>query len=346
VRSIFILAFFGASALYSQEFTRGVGAYPGAPSENFSPTLQPGGSGGLARPTGEIRGTAALRTPARSRFYRLVFFNARPLNWTISGVYFFRGGSRVQIGGPYSFTSAWKSTGAGEEWVYVDLGAQSAVEGVKLSWIARAQAGSLQLSNDAQSWTDVHSLDTAEIKLPQPVQARYVRVLMTKPESPQGYVLSELEVIGRGGVVPAPQAAAPLTGRKLMLAGGPWKVERESEVRAAGPALSTPGFPDAAWLPATVPGTVLASYLNAGAIANPDFSDNQNMVSDSYFYSGFWYRTEFVSPVPAAGQHIWLNFNGVNWKADVWFNGQQLGRIEGGYMRRQFDVTSKLRPGA
>ena len=168
---------------------------------------------------------------------------------------------------------------------------------------------------------------------------------MTQPESPQGYVLSELEVIGRGGVVPAPQAAAPLTGRKLMLAGGPWKVERESEVSAAASALSTPGFPDAAWLPATVPGTVLASYLNAGAIANPDFSDNQNMVSDSYFYSNFWYRTEFTPPPAAAGQRVWLNFNGVNWKAEVWLNGQQIGRIEGGYMRGQFDVTSKLKPG-
>ena len=30
---------------------------------------------------------------------------------------------RVEVGGPYDFTSAWMSAGTGEEWVYVDLGA-------------------------------------------------------------------------------------------------------------------------------------------------------------------------------------------------------------------------------
>src|ERR1039458_5976624 len=34
-----------------------------------------------------------------------------------------------------------------------------------------------------------------------------------------------------------------------------------------------------------------------------------------------------------------------NWKADVFLNGEEIGRIEGGFMRGRFDVTSKLRPG-
>jgi beta-galactosidase/beta-glucuronidase len=51
-------------------------------------------------------------------------------------------------------------------------------------------------------------------------------------------------------------------------------------------------------------------------------------------------------PKPKAGEHVWLNFDGVNWKAEVFFNGQSLGRIEGGFMRGKFDVTRLLRPGA
>ena len=41
----------------------------------------------------------------------------------------------------------------------------------------------------------------------------------------------------------------------------------------------------------------------------------------------------------------WLNFDGINWKADVFFNGEKLGRIEGGFMRGRFDVTTRLLAG-
>ena len=94
-----------------------------------------------------------------------------------------------------------------------------------------------------------------------------------------------------------------------------------------------------------MPGTVIASYLNAGAIPDPNYSDNQLMISDSFFYADFWYRDEFTAPAVAAGKHVWLKFDGVNWKADVFLNGQQLGRIEGGFMRGRFDATKLLRPG-
>lgn len=43
---------------------------------------------------------------------------------------------------------------------------------------------------------------------------------------------------------------------------------------------------------ATVPGTVLSSYKNIGAIADPNYADNQLQVSESFFWSNFWYRDE------------------------------------------------------
>ncbi len=98
-------------------------------------------------------------------------------------------------------------------------------------------------------------------------------------------------------------------------------------------------------MPATVPGTELTSYFNDGAIPDPGFGDNQFAISDSFFYSDFWYRHEFVPTTTAPGRHVWLNFDGINWKADVYLNGAKLGRIEGGFMRARFDVTNLLRPG-
>ena len=84
---------------------------------------------------------------------------------------------------------------------------------------------------------------------------------------------------------------------------------------------------------------MLTSYYNAGAIPDPNYGDNQLAISDSFFYADFWYRNEFTIPAPAPGQHVWLNFDGINWKAEVFFNGEKLGRIEGGFMRGRFDVT-------
>ena len=143
---------------------------------------------------------------------------------------------------------------------------------------------------------------------------------------------------------PKPAAAARADGR-LDLAGGAWRLQRDSQVKAEGDVVSKPGYADSDWLVATVPGTVLTSYLNVGAIPDPNFGNNQNMISDSFFYADFWYRNEFVAAPAAPGKHVWLNFDGINWKADIFLNGKKLGRIEGGFMRGRFDVTSLLRPG-
>ena len=298
-----------------------------------------------------------LEQVCRNRYYQVRFHSphtadeAPQWQWRVGQVEFYKGEQRVQIGGPYSFTSAWMSAGLGEEWVYVDLGARCTFDRIALYWIARAAEGTIQISDDAHTWHDLQPLPTSsglidDIKLSQPRQARYVRVWMTRPATPDGYVLSEFEVYGRGGPVAHPKAAlAPVDG-KLGLAGGAWRLQRSSLATADGAAYSKPDFKDDSWVVATVPGTILTSYLNVDAIPDPDYGKNQLYVSDSFFYSDFWYRTEFPAPALQHGEIAWLNFDGINWKADVFLNGEKLGRIEGGFMRGRFDVTGKLKPGA
>jgi len=297
---------------------------------------------GMARPSGDIRPSVKLAAAAHNRFYRITFSDARARSWHVNDVSFFRGAERVHVGGPYHFSSAWKSAGTGEEWVYVDLGAQCAIDRVALHWISRATAGSIQVSDDAVAWKTVGALQD-ELKLATAVKGRYVRVLMQKAAGPEGYVLSELEVFGTGGPVAVAKAAAPGTASHTELAGGAWRVERDSVVKADGAALSKAGFDDSRWMVATVPGTVLVSYLNASALPDPNYADNQMMISDSFFQSDFWYRDEFVPNTPP-GKKVWLNFDGVNWKAEVFLNGERLGTTDGTFLRRRFDVTSKLRP--
>jgi len=302
-----------------------------------------------------------FKSAQQSRYYRVEISLAngaaqsgaeRFMTWQVTQVGFFHGQGRVEIGGPYGFTSAWMSAGMSEEWVYVDLGPNCEFDTVKLYWIARAAEGKVQVSEDADSWRDLADIGRQaggaesgaleEIRLPRTEHGRYVRVLMMRPATAHGYILSELEVFGKGGLSARPKATPAPADGVLQLTGGAWRVERASEVDTAGEALSRSGFKDDTWLVATVPGTALTSFLNAGALPDPNFGENQLYISDSYFCADFWYRTEFTAPAVNAKQTAWLDFGGVNWKADVYLNGEKLGRIEGGFVRGRFDVTAKL----
>ncbi|UWZ84107.1 glycosyl hydrolase 2 galactose-binding domain-containing protein [Occallatibacter riparius] len=283
------------------------------------------------------------------RSYRLTFSAPNVKKWGVADVDPSYKGRRVYVAGPQVFTSAWMSAGEGEEWVSVDLGAPCTFDRVALTWVKRAAEGSIQVSDDGVKWQTLQALNgNDDVRLASAAHGRWVRVLMTKPAEAGGhYILSELEVYGRGGPVARAQAAvAAGNDGSLTLTRGAWRVERASQVTATGEQLSEAGFADASWMVATVPGTVLTSYLNDGAIADPNFGENQYVVSDSYFTADFWYRDEFTAPALAVGRHAWLNFDGVNWKAEVYLNGQRLGAIDGGFMRGKFDVTSLLHPGA
>ncbi len=299
-----------------------------------------------------LKTSIVFSAPAHNRIYRLQIDGPDVGRWQVGDVTLFDKDKHLELGGPYDFTSVWKSAGAGEEWVYVDLGADCSFDRVALYWVKRAAEGSVQVSDDAKSWRTVQVLSSGEdladdLKLPQPDHGRYVRVLMTRAAASDGYVLSEMEVYGRGGPLPRPQPApVAKADQRFDLVRGDWRLQRDSLVSADGRTIALPGFQAADWLPATVPGTVLTSYLDDGAIPDPNYGRNQVQISDSFFYADFWYRNEFSVPKPKAGEHVWLNFDGVNWKAEVFFNGQKLGRIEGGFMRGKFDVTRLLRPGA
>ena len=291
--------------------------------------------------------------PARYRAYRVQFSSKAVHTWGVAELSLFDKGRAVRVSGPDIFSSAWMSAGTGEEWVYVDLGADCTFDRITLSWIERPAEGEVQTSEDASQWKTVKMLArspslTDDFHLHDPAHGRFVRLLMSKPGTPGNhYILSEFEVFGRGGPVPTAQPA-PIGNDHgtLPLAGGKWRLQRASLVPSSGEDLSKPGYNDQDWMIATVPATVLTSYLNDGAIPDPDFGDNQYAISDSFFCADFWYRDEFdAPPVQHPGEHTWLNFDGINWKADVYLNGHKVGRIDGAFMRGRFDVTAFVHPG-
>lgn len=291
-----------------------------------------------------------LRQAVSYKYYRFNGDAPSAKGWTVSDIGFYSDGKAAPIGGPYHFTSAWKSAGSGQEWVYVDLGAVCSFNSVKLNWIRPAVQGKLQVSDNTSQWTDLANLPTdgaatATILL-KAAKGRYVRLLLQQPANKDdGYILSEMQVMGTGGPVPVAHPLAPVKpDGRLNLAGGAWKLQKASLVQGDGITLSKPGHPDAAWLTATVPGTTLVSYLNDGAVPEPNFGDNNVAISDSYFYDDFWYRDVFATPATYQNKRVYLNFDGINWRAEIYLNGHPVGRIDGAFKRGKFDVTGLLVP--
>lgn len=56
-----------------------------------------------------------------------------------------------------------------------------------------------------------------------------------------------------------------------------------------------------------------------------------------------WYRRRMAVPASMRGLRKLLHFGAVDYRADVWLNGQYLGSHEGGYTPFAFDVTDLLR---
>jgi hypothetical protein len=282
--------------------------------------------------------------------YKISLKMPSALEWSFSDWDFYDGSEQLDVIPSHHFGSAWQSAGTGEEWVYVDFGAPATFNQINLHWINKALAGSVQTSDDAKTWSDLAPLPggserTDLITLGKTAKGQYVRILMTEAENGAPYILSELEVLGSGGLSPRPLKPLSPEGSRLTLSGGGWQLQRASQVEASGEELSRPGFAADGWIPATVPGTVLTSYRNIGALPNPDFADNQLQISESFFNSDFWYRNEFTLPAGFTGENLFLHFDGINWKANVYVNGQKAGRIDGAFMRGKFDITPLLAEG-
>jgi len=270
--------------------------------------------------------------------------------WTVTEIKFYDGDRYVSDVLPSSaFGSAWMSGGGGRQWVYVDLGSTATFDKVRLHWLEKAVSGRVEVSDDARRWTAVGMLPGGASAVDEVTcrggKGRYVRVLMLRPGRTGRYVLGEIEVMGRGGLVPRQQKTKGMDGDRYMLDGGGWRIARASEVKAGGRELSTAGYDDSSWAVATVPGTVLMSYANIGALPDPNHADNMLQISESFFNSDFWYRNEFTLPDVTDGRHIYLNFDGINWKANVFVNGRQVDDIDGAFARGKAEITKMVRKG-
>jgi exo-1,4-beta-D-glucosaminidase len=160
-----------------------------------------------------------------------------------------------------------------------------------------------------------------------------------------------------------PNAAAE--GARLSLR--EWRLQTSVKVDASGAAISSVNFgPAKSWYAVQVPTTVTAALVKQKVYPDPYFGMNLRsfpgvsypaganfsileMNSDSPFAVSWWYRTEFTLPAADADKTIWLNFGGLNYRANIWLNGKQIANsddVAGAWRTWEFDITAAAKPGA
>jgi exo-1,4-beta-D-glucosaminidase len=82
--------------------------------------------------------------------------------------------------------------------------------------------------------------------------------------------------------------------------------------------------------------------------SNKELFANHDMPAGSPFRCSWWYRTEFDLPGDYQNKKAWLNFLGINYRANLWVNGKKVADksdVAGAYRTFEFNVTDFVRPG-
>src|SRR5216684_7689105 len=144
-----------------------------------------------------------------------------------------------------------------------------------------------------------------------------------------------------------------------------WQIQSSCELKATGEQVSSVGFDTKGWHKADIPATVVGALVtdktypdpnyatNLKSLAGMNYSDknlfaNQDMPEGSPFRCSWWYRTEFTPPAGGVKKTRWLNFLGINYRANIWINGHKVedaNDVAGTYRSFEFNVSKFLEQG-
>lgn len=113
-------------------------------------------------------------------------------------------------------------------------------------------------------------------------------------------------------------------GRETIDLGGLWEYQKEKSQRTIEEFMTNELLQKEEWKPIQVP-------------------NNWYLTEIGDYFGTIWFRTYFDSPDCQCGEHIWLRFGAVDYIADVWLNGEYLGKHEGIFNPFEFDITDYLK---
>ena len=250
-----------------------------------------------------------------------------------------------------SFWESQKGSKYKTEWIYIDLGKVFSVNQVIIHWgKTYGNTYHLQIAAEAPiptTWQTIYSSDKGKGKqescsFPE-IQSRFIRLLVNKKSAKGGLIIREMEIFGKGQRMKAVEKEVSgwdEGGRYLL--DGAWYLQKATSKSLPPEQIASFGVSTADWLPATVPGTVLSTYIDNGAIPDPNYSDWQLQISETFSYNSYWYRTAFSVSDTLQGKKTWLHFNGINYRAEVYINGKKIETLERCFLRHQLDISSHI----
>jgi exo-1,4-beta-D-glucosaminidase len=128
-----------------------------------------------------------------------------------------------------------------------------------------------------------------------------------------------------------------------------WFIQSSAKAKAQGEQISRPGYDLKGWYPGSVPTTVLAALVKNKVYKDIFFADNLKSVSGEPFKVSWWYRTEFDLPAQPDLNTTSLEFEGINYRANVWLNGHKIAdaaTLYGAFRRFNVNATAAAKPGA
>ncbi len=126
-----------------------------------------------------------------------------------------------------------------------------------------------------------------------------------------------------------------------------WTMKKAGDLSAGAALISSADYKEQDWLPAIVPGTVLNSLVYNKVYPEPYYGINNklnnNIIPDiavvgREFYT-YWFRTTFTIPNNYKDKNIWLQIDGINYRAEIWVNGNLLSTVSGMFQRDYIDIT-------
>ena len=144
---------------------------------------------------------------------------------------------------------------------------------------------------------------------------------------------------------------------------GSWQMQSSCVDHSSGEAISTPGFAAKGWHSAEIPGTVVGALVTDKTLPDPNYAmnlksfpgvvldgeepfSNRDMPADSPFRCSHWFRMEFATPREYINKQAWLHFLGINYRANIWVNGQKIADradVAGAYRAYEYNIKSLLR---
>ena len=148
-------------------------------------------------------------------------------------------------------------------------------------------------------------------------------------------------------ILAVPAVAVPISEGTTELTNG-WRLASAWNVEQDGSLISQSSYDSSKWHEIhAMPATVLEILQEDGIYPNLYFGKNiTETVPRDLFRQDWWYRTEFT--VPAGHSVHWLIFKGINYRAEIWLNGERIAnnrQVAGMYNAFEFNVTGKVKVG-